>query len=150
MNIHMIKTEKEYQELVLKLENDLQFIELQREHFKNMDLTDEQVKKALEPSICFHEQLKEEVEYYEKIKRGEFTALENFDGMGRFLIGLRIYLGITQSELATRLEVAEAQISRDEKNEYHGASIEKVKRILEALSVTVSISLTRIPEKIAV
>ena len=146
----MIKTEKEYQELVLKLENDLQFIELQREHFKNMDLTDEQVKKALEPSICFHEQLKEEVEYYEKIKRGEFTALENFDGMGRFLIGLRIYLGITQSELATRLEVAEAQISRDEKNEYHGASIEKVKRILEALSVTVSISLTRIPDKIAV
>ncbi|MDR3587319.1 MAG: helix-turn-helix transcriptional regulator [Desulfosporosinus sp.] len=146
----MIKTEKEYQELVLRLENDLQFIELQREHFIKMELTDEQVKKALEPSICFHEQLREEVEHYEKIKRGEFTALENFDGMGRFLIGLRIYLGITQSELATRLEVAEAQISRDEKNEYHGASIEKVKRILEALSVTVSISLTRIPEKIAV
>ncbi len=70
--------------------------------------------------------------------------------MGRFLIGLRIYLGITQSELVTRLEVAETQISRDEKNEYHGASIEKVKRILEALSVTVSISLTSIPKKIAV
>jgi len=30
----------------------------------------------------------------------------------------------------------DAQVSRDERNEYHGASIEKVQKVLEALGVT--------------
>ncbi|MFW5888057.1 MAG: hypothetical protein ACOCUH_04595 [Bacteriovoracia bacterium] len=35
-----------------------------------------------------------------------------------------------------KLNVSESQISRDEKNEYHGASIEKVQKVLQALDVT--------------
>jgi transcriptional regulator with XRE-family HTH domain len=41
-----------------------------------------------------------------------------------------------QSELASKLSVKESQVSRDETNEYHGASIEKIQKILDVLGVT--------------
>lgn len=55
--------------------------------------------------------------------------------MGKFLIALRIAFGLTQKELAGLLEVTEAQISKDERNEYHGVSFEKVGRIMEIFGV---------------
>jgi hypothetical protein len=51
---------------------------------------EEQTQRAMESSFSFHEQLKEEVQYYEKIKQGEFVAITNFKGLGRLFIDLRI------------------------------------------------------------
>ena len=83
----------------------------------------------------FHLQLKEEVESYERLKRGEFDELENFRGFGTLLISLRIAKGISQRELAKRLNVHESQISRDERNEYFGITLERAMKILDALDV---------------
>ncbi len=80
----------------------------------------------MEPILTFHQQLIEEVESYEKLKRGQTGEFYNLDGLGRTLIALRIAKGITQKDLAKKLSVHETQISRDERNEYRGASIEKV------------------------
>jgi transcriptional regulator with XRE-family HTH domain len=38
-------------------------------------------------------------------------------GLGHLLIALRIAQGVSQRELAKRLEVHESQVSRDERNE---------------------------------
>jgi len=91
----------------------------------------------LDPQRTFHEQIKQDVESYERLKRGEFEELHNFQGIGRMLIALRIYQGLTQRELAEELGVHETQVSRDEKNEYHGVTIERASRILETLAVDV-------------
>ena len=48
------------------------------------------------------EQLKEEVAGYERLQRGEFDELQNVEGLGR----LRIAQGLSQRELAERLEMA--------------------------------------------
>lgn len=82
-------------------------------------------------------QLREEVEEYERLKRGRFDTFVNLSGLGRTLIALRIYKGMTQKELGEKLGVSEPQVSRDERNEYHGASIEKIQRVLNALDVTI-------------
>lgn len=58
----------------------------------------------------FHEQLKEEVESYERLRRGEFDEVTNFEGLGRSLIALRIAQGLSQLELAERLGVHESTI----------------------------------------
>ncbi|MGI5879951.1 MAG: helix-turn-helix domain-containing protein [Syntrophomonadaceae bacterium] len=145
----MIRTESEYKVMVERLNDDLEFMAKQKVALQEMGLSAEEVHRAMEPSMAFHEQLKEEVEYYERIKRFDFGALENFVGLGRYLIGLRIALGISQSELANRLNVSLAQISKDEKNEYHGISVEKAQRVLDALDVTVITKLERLPEKVA-
>ena len=146
----MIRNEKEYREMIKRLDQDLEFIKQQKELFQQMGLSSEEIERALAPTLSFHEQLKEEVEYYERIKRGEFEAVKNLVGLGRILIGIRIALGISQRELAKLLNVSEAQISKDERNEYHGITLEKAQKILDALGVTLTSKVEELPEKLAV
>jgi transcriptional regulator with XRE-family HTH domain len=61
--------------------------------------------------------------------------IDNFRGFGHLLISLRIAQGMTQRELARRLGVHESQISRDERNEYFGVTLERAMKVLEALHV---------------
>lgn len=145
----VIRTDKEYSVMKERLLQDEKLIQAQEEELKKMGLTEEQIKRVVEPTISFHQQLKEEVAYYERIKKGEFDALENLSGLGRILIGARISLGISQSDLANRLGVSEAQISKDERNEYHGITIEKAQRILDALDIKLISKVESLPKKIA-
>ena len=105
---------------------------------KQEKLSKDAIKRVLDPVRSFHEQIKEEVASYERLKRGEFDELQNFAGIGRLLIALRIAKGLTQRDLAGRLAVSETQVSRDERNEYHGVTIDRANRILEALGVEVT------------
>jgi len=50
------------------------------------------------------------------------------------LISLRIAQGISQRELAKRLNVHETQVSRDEHNEYFGITVERANKIINALN----------------
>ncbi len=145
----MIRTDKELELMKDRLRQDQDLINRQIEQLKEMGLNKEQINRVIEPTLCFYEQLKEEVEYYERIKKGEFGTLENFLNLGKFFIGARIFLGISQKELADRLSVSEAQVSKDERNEYHGITIEKAQRILEALGVKLITKVEYIPPKIA-
>ena len=140
----MIKTDLDYKKAIEKLKEDLIFIETQRESLRNLGLTEEQIDRAIEPSISFHEQLKEEVEYYERIKRGDFEPIFNLETLGKTLIACRIHLGITQQELATKLGVSSSQISRDERNEYYGATIEKIQKVMNALGIVSKTEVTNI------
>jgi DNA-binding XRE family transcriptional regulator len=132
----MIKTDTAYKIAVEKLKEDLCFIGDQKESLKELGLSEDQISKAIEPSISFHEQLKEEVEYYERIKRGEFEPIFNLHTLGKTLIACRIHLGVSQNELAKRLGVSPAQISRDERNEYYGATVEKIQKVMDAMGIT--------------
>ena len=132
----MIKTEKEYLEAKKRLTNEQRMIEDQLVKLKQAGLSQDQVKLAIDPLASFMFQLKEEIQEYEKLKRGDFGDLTNLYGIGRTLVALRIFKGVKQSELAAKLSVKESQVSRDESNEYHGASIEKIQKVLDALGVT--------------
>jgi DNA-binding Xre family transcriptional regulator len=132
----MIKTEKEYLEAKRRLAEEKKMIEAQLSKLKTAGLTDDQVKLAIDPLRSFMLQLKEEIHEYERLKRGDFDDLTNLYGIGRTLVALRIFKGIKQSELAAKLTVKESQVSRDESNEYHGASVEKIQKVLDALGVT--------------
>lgn len=132
----MIKTEHEYLEAKERLEAEFKTLKQHKAKMIKAKLTKEQVKLALEPLTSFAMQLEEEVEEYEKLKRGQFDSLENLNGIGHMLVALRISKGIKQKELAVKMKVTESQISRDERNEYHGASVEKIQKVLSALGVT--------------
>lgn len=133
----MIRNETEYQEAVQRIADEAERLKSQRNQLKTMDLSKEEIKRVLDPIRSFHEQLKEEVASYERLKRREFEELRNFEGIGRLLIALRIAEGISQRELAERVEVNESQVSRDERNEYHGVTVERANKILEALGAEV-------------
>lgn len=133
----MIKTEKEYLEAKKRLEQEYKTLEEHEKKMKAAGMNSKQIKLAIDPLISFTLQLREEVEEYEKLKRGQFDTFVNLSGLGRTLIALRIYKGMTQKDLADKLGVLEPQVSRDERNEYHGSSIEKIQRVLDVLDVKI-------------
>ena len=140
----MLRTEAEYKEALKRLEQDKAVIAQQRENLKIIPgLTDEEMERVIQPSLCFHDQLKEEVAAYERLRRGDFDPINNLTQIGKILIGTRIALDVPQSLLAQRLGVSQAVVSRDERNEYHGVTVEKAQRILEALGVEISLEISR-------
>ena len=133
----MIRNESEYREAVRRLEDQEARIQQQASELRSMKLSKQERKRVLDPIQSFHDQLEEEIASYERLKRGEFDEVSNFGGLGRLLIALRIANGLTQRELAERLEVSESQVSRDERNEYHGITLERANRILEVLNAEI-------------
>lgn len=134
----MIRSEKEYKEASDRLKQDGEVIVLQREKLVEMGLSEEEVGRALEPMLSFRAQLEEEVEWFEKVRRRDFGVVRDLSAVGTLLIALRIANGINQRELAERLGVSEAQVSRDERNEYHGITVDRVQRVLDAMGETLT------------
>jgi DNA-binding Xre family transcriptional regulator len=142
----MIRSEPEYQEAVKRLKQDREHMQVEEQKLREMDLSKEEIKRALDPMRSFRAQLEEEVASYERLRRGQFDELLNFNGLGRMLVALRVYLGVSQRELAERLEVHESQVSRDERNEYNGVTVERANKVLEALNVELRTLVERVPQ----
>ncbi len=128
-----IDQDSEYQECLKRLEDDRRAMQAQREKLEELNLPADQIELVMAPLLSFNCQLKEEVEWYERVKRRDFGVFTQLTEIGPLLVALRISNGISQAELAKRLAVDVSQISRDERNEYHGISIERAERVVAAL-----------------
>ena len=131
----MIRTDAAYRQALEQLDEDADAIKAQKEHLRSIGIEGEELERALEPSVSFRKQLEEEVEEYERMKRGDLGVLQSLRGIGRWLIGARIARGLTQKELAERLGVSASQVSRDERNDYHGITVDRAQRIMDALGI---------------
>lgn len=134
----MIRTESEYKQTVEQLAGFASRLQKKTRELREMELTDEQIERATEADKVFYSQLDEEVKCYEHLCQGNANELNNFvelRDMGKLLIALRIFRGFKQSDLAARLGVDPSQVSRDERNEYHGITLQRVSKIIEALDV---------------
>ncbi len=131
----MIRNESEYQEAARRQREERDRLEQHSARLAESGLSPAEVERALAPLKSFHLQLDEEIQSYERLRRGELDELVNLHGLGHTLIALRIAVGLTQRELAERLGIHESQVSRDERNEYHGITVERATRVLDALGV---------------
>jgi DNA-binding XRE family transcriptional regulator len=134
----MIRNETEYQEASRRLTEERERLAKLRDRLREEGKSTSEIKRVTDPIKSFQLQLAEEVESYECLRRGQFSELTNFLGLGRLLIGLRIARGMSQRELAEKLGVHESQVSRDERNEYNGLTVERASRILDVLSARVT------------
>ena len=133
----MIRNDAEHKKAVDRIVAERTHLDALRKELEAKGLAPDEVKRALDPIQSFHMQLVEEVEAYERLQRGEFGDFTNLHGIGQLLISLRIHRGMTQRDLAAKLGVHESQVSRDERNEYHGITVDRASRILEILGVQV-------------
>ena len=117
----MICTDAEYRHALQRLAQEDETLRAQREHLVDLDLSDEEAERAMQPLLSFRAQLAEEVEAYTQMKRGDLGPLQSLTAIGR--------------ALAERLGVHESQVLRDERNDYRGVTAERAQRILEALGV---------------
>lgn len=134
----MIRNETEYQEALRRLRQDREVAARQREALVAAGLSPDEVERAMQPLLSFQAQLAEELAWYEDVRRRHFPVVRRLTELGSLLIALRIANGLTQRELAERLGVNESVVSRDERNEYHGISLERAQRILDALGATIA------------
>ena len=134
----MIRTEREYEATMKTLAEGERFLEQRRDELVAAGRTPDEVERALAPLLAFHAQARDEVDWYERARHGQVDPVPVAQ-IGRLLIGLRIARGLTQRQLAERLGTAESVVSRDERNEYHGITVERVERVLSALGASASV-----------
>lgn len=138
----MLKTDREL-ELAKKQLSKLH--ELHAEQLAELiakGLGEEEATDLLSSSLTYANQCQEDVELYEKLKRGELPEEESFSSRGRYFVAARIARGMTQRELAEKLETKESGVCRDERNEYHGISMAKMDKICAILRLKVKVWLT--------
>lgn len=82
------------------------------------------------------------MEWYERVKRRDFGVFNQLTEVGPLLVALRIANGISEV-VAKRLAVDVSQVSRDERNDYHGISIERAERVVAALGEELQISVSQ-------
>lgn len=135
----MIKSNAEYRATLKKINKNCEIVRKEREALAQKGLTEEQIERALQPTLSFNAQIKEEAAWYETARDSKIQPISNLSHVGRMLIALRIKNGLTQKELADRLGTSEAQVSRDERNEYHNITVERCQRIIDVLNEQVTL-----------
>jgi transcriptional regulator with XRE-family HTH domain len=140
----MIRNDTEYQQAVRRSQEERARLGDHETRLRESGLSPDEVRRALEPLQSFHLQLTDEIEAYDRLKRGELPELSNLHGLGVALVSYRIASGLTQRELAERLGVHESQVSRDERNEYHGMTVERASRVLDALKADLKATFQRV------
>jgi transcriptional regulator with XRE-family HTH domain len=80
-----------------------------------------------------------ELDEYEALVSGQRSVLqaESIEELPRALIQARIATGLTQKDLADRLEVKEQQVQRYEASEYASASLHRLAEVSRALGIKV-------------
>jgi hypothetical protein len=131
----VIRNDREYREAQRRIKEHAHRLVEEKRTLEGMGLDDGEVRYGLNPLHSYHNSLLEEVNAYERLKAGKLPTLSSLDGLGRFLVEARIAAGITQRELARRLEDHETHVSRDENNDYRGITVARAERILAALGL---------------
>ena len=132
----MMKTDREYEAAKAQLSKLQELYNTQvAELMSKKNFTEEQAKDALSSSMTYALQCKEELDLYEKLKKGILPPAEHFSSKGRYFIAARIAKGMTQRDLAEQLGVKETAVSRDERFEYQGLSMDKAERLSKVLGL---------------
>jgi transcriptional regulator with XRE-family HTH domain len=135
----MIKTEKAYRDALKAIEimeND----ELAKEERRwvSKGASPEALKVILGPMRAKLADLKLEVDIFERNRAGDLSRFDDLADVGFALIGARLARGLSQRELAERLEVHESQVSRDERHEYQGITVDRLRTLCDVLEVDVN------------
>ena len=131
----MIRNESEYRRTVKRLRAAQGHLDAQKAALDAEGLTPQEVKRTLDPQRSFYAQFEEETRHYERLKRGDLPELTSLANLGSVLVSLRIAQGMSLRELADRLGVHQSMLSRAERNEYHGITLARASKILDALGV---------------
>ncbi len=146
----MIRNDKEYGITRQRIDDAERVLAAQQSALQSTGLSLAEIERGLAPIKAFRAQLEEEIAWYDRVCRRDFDAIQGLTGVGQLLIAARIANGLSQRELAERLSISEAQVSRDERNEYHGVTVERAQRILDTLGETLTLRLERKPATAAV
>ncbi len=93
------------------------------------------------------EELREQARVYDELKEKGLGPLhpEHVSEVGPYLVKARVVSGITQSELADKLNVSQPMVHKYENSEYQNVSIEILSKAAQALGVSLNLETFRYP-----
>lgn len=128
----MIRNEKQYKITKAHL-NEFEAALAERKATPTPEDVDEGMwqleQEALQSQV---DEFKVELAAFDKLKSGEVQAatLTSLSDLATLLIQARIAQGLTQKDLAERLNVKEQQVQKDEANLYESASLSRLTEVL--------------------
>ena len=133
----MIRNERELRETKARLDDFREQVEATRRELEEQSTPEDHIRLATDPLEILASELEFDIQFYERLCTEGVRAVPSYpaEESGKELIALRIAKGWTQKQLAQALGVSEAQVSRDERNDYQGITQERRGRILTALGV---------------
>lgn len=96
------------------------------------------IKQAIREGLQSHlDDLREELAAYEALRAGQVgvVSVASLDELPQALIQARIAAGLTQKQLAERLNLKEQQVQQYEATQYTGASFRRVQEVAAALEI---------------
>lgn len=137
----MIKNKRQYEYTKKKLyefKQDLKTI--RKKYFSNKNKVDLLSQGYVEHVV----HLKSEIEEYEKMKKTPLPKVlraHNVSEISHHLVRLRLARGITQAGLAARIKCKQSDISRMEREDYQGYTINQLKKIAAGLDAKIELDL---------
>lgn len=137
----MIRNEREYRITKGAAKRFGETLALMERESASSKLTPQKQKLVCDAVLSQLEDLKSQVRAYESLKAGRRRHLQakSIDELADVLIQARIALGLTQKQLAERLEVKEQQVQRYEATGYVAASLGRVSEVARVLGLHVSV-----------
>ena len=132
----MIRNDRQYKISRARAEEFAQFLDSRSANIKSEDEWSDLELSAVKSQL---DDLREEIDEYENLKKGKITSVQisSFEELPTVLVKARIASGLTQKELANKLGLKEQQIQRYEQSEYAGVSIDRIREIIDALDLSV-------------
>ena len=111
--------------------------------------TSEELEDKIQSEIWTHRlsELTDEIEEFKSWENGTFLKF-SLNNLPKAVVAMRAASGMTQKELAKRLDIKEQQIQRYENQEYLTASFERVVQLLRVLCRNLDV--VAVPNKAAV
>lgn len=135
----MIKSDRERKKAEELLASSRDMVRKHEELLRSLNHKEEEIETALQTQNAAILQLEQELEEYDTIREKQELPEYGINQLGKYLIAARIAKDLSQREFAGLLKVNEALVSRDERNEYQGITVERFARIAEALELEISI-----------
>lgn len=133
----MIRSDSEYREALVRAEAGRAQLLASEAELRAMGFSPDEITRVLAPARGFQLKLDEEIAGYQCLKRGDLGPYRDIEDVGMLLIAARIAAGLTGRELAKRLGCHESQVSRDERNDYHGITADRVRQVADAIGLEI-------------
>ncbi|MCB1103423.1 MAG: helix-turn-helix transcriptional regulator [Opitutaceae bacterium] len=131
----MIKNDRQYRISKSKVAEFRTALELAKSSSHGDPLLDLAARDGVASQL---ETLESDIAEYERLRTGNVGVIQSqgLVGLPRALIRARIAQGLTQNQLAKRLDLPEQQVQRWEGNDYANASLQALAKVANALEVT--------------
>jgi ribosome-binding protein aMBF1 (putative translation factor) len=136
----MIYSDKQYKKLKNMARHKRAHLVKRRQELEAMHLTPKQVERGIKNTLLCYQALDEDFATYERAKKGDIPSFD-FGDLRKMLVPIRIAKGLSQEQLAKKLNVPVSKVFDDEQNDYPGLTLGRAGEIVRAMEARITFRL---------